>query len=261
LIHPSAIVHPGACLEEGVTVGPWTSIGDGVEIGAGTSIDAHCVLKGPTRIGRDNRIYAFCSIGEDPQDKKFRGDVPVRLEIGDRNTIREYCSVNRGTPGGGGLTSIGDDNWIMAYCHVAHDCRIGRNVILANNATLAGHVEIGDFAILGGFTGVHQFCRVGESSFTAISAVVVKDVPPYVMVEGNTARARAINREGLKRRGFEQSAIDGIKRAYRTLYREGRLLEDALAHLAELGREFPEVERLVTFIRGTRRGIVRSRSG
>ncbi len=254
-------MHEGARLGADVEVGPWSFIGEGVEIGDGTRIGSHCILKGPTRIGRDNQIFSFCSIGEDPQDKKFRGDMPVRLEIGDRNTIREYCSINRGTPGGGGVTSVGNDNWVMAYCHIAHDCHIGNNTILANNATLAGHVEIADFAILGGFTGVHQFCRVGESSFTAISAVVVKDVPPFVMVEGNTARARAINREGLKRRGFDRAAIEAIKRAYRTLYREGRLLEDALAQLAEPSREFPEIERLVSFIRGTRRGIVHSRKG
>jgi UDP-N-acetylglucosamine acyltransferase len=261
LIHPSAIVDAGALLGAGVEVGPWTVIGDGVEIGDGSVIGAHCVLKGPTRIGRENRIYSFCTIGEDPQDKKFKGDFPVRLEIGDRNTIREYSSINRGTPGGGGITSVGNDNWIMSYCHIAHDCHIGNHTIFANNATLAGHVEIGDYAILGGFTGVHQFCRVGESSFTAISAVIVKDVPPFVMAEGNTARARAINREGLKRRGIERTTIEAIKRAYKTLYRQGLLLEQALEQLAEPAREFPEVARLVDFIRASRRGIVRSRTG
>ena len=261
MIHPTAIVEAGARLASDVAVGPWTVVGDGVEIGEGSVIGAHCVLKGPTRIGRENRIYSFCSIGEDPQDKKFKGDVPVRLDIGDRNTIREYCSINRGTPGGGGLTSLGNDNWIMSYCHIAHDCHIGNNTIFANNATLAGHVEIGDYAILGGFTGVHQFCRVGESSFTAISAVIVKDVPPYVMAEGNTARARAINREGLKRRGFERGTIEAIKRAYKTLYRQGLLLEQALEQLSDPAREYPEIARLVEFIRASRRGIVRSRAG
>lgn len=261
MIHPTAIVDAGARLGAEVEVGPWTVIGEGVEIGEGSVIGAHCVLKGPTRIGRENRIYSFCSIGEDPQDKKFKGDVPVRLDIGDRNTIREYCSINRGTPGGGGLTSVGNDNWIMSYCHIAHDCHIGNNTIFANNATLAGHVEIGDYAILGGFTGVHQFCRVGESSFTAISAVIVKDVPPYVMAEGNTARARAINREGLKRRGFERDTIEAIKRAYKTLYRQGLLLEQALEQLSEPARKYPEIARLVEFIRASRRGIVRSRAG
>ncbi len=261
MIHPTAIIEPGARLAANVEVGPWTYVGDGVEIGYGCSIGAHCVLKGPTRLGRDNRIFAFCSIGEQPQDKKFKGTEAVRLEIGDRNTIREYCSINRGTPGGGGVTSLGDDNWLMAYCHVAHDCRIGNHTIFANNATLAGHVEIHDYAILGGFTGVHQFCRVGESSFTAISAVIVKDVPPYVMAGGNTARARAINREGLRRRGFDRNAIAAITRAYKTLYRQGLLLEDALAELDEQARETPEVARFVGFIRSARRGIVRSRRG
>ena len=261
MIHPSAIVEPGAKLGADVEVGPWTYIGGDVEIGDGCRIGAHCVIKGPTRIGRENRIFAFCSIGEQPQDKKFQGHEPVRLEIGDRNTIREYCSINRGTPGGGGLTSIGHDNWIMAYCHIAHDCHVGNYTIFANNATLAGHVEIHDYAILGGFTGVHQFCRLGESSFTAISAVIVKDVPPYFMAGGNTARARAVNREGLRRRGFSRESIAAIQRAYKTLCRRGLLLEDALAELDEQARDVPEVARLVAFIRGARRGIVRSRRG
>lgn len=259
MIHPTAIIDPGARIGQDVEVGPWTYIGDGVEIGEGCSIGAHCVIKGPTRLGRENRIYAYCSIGEAPQDKKFKGDVSVRLEIGDRNTVREYCSINRGTPGGGGVTTIGHDNWIMAYCHIAHDCHVGNHTIFANNATLAGHVEIADYAILGGFTGVHQFCRLGESSFTAISAVVVKDVPPYVMAGGNTARARAINREGLKRRGFSPDTIAAITRAYKTLYRQGLLLEDALAELDEQSRHSPEVARFLAFIRDARRGIVRSR--
>ena len=259
MIHPTAVVEPGATLGQGVEIGPWTHVGDGVVIGDGCQVGAHCVLKGPTRLGRNNRIFAFCSIGEDPQDKKFTGDVPVRLEIGDRNTIREYCSINRGTPGGGGLTTIGNDNWIMGYCHIAHDCHIGNNTIFANNATLAGHVEIADYAILGGFTGVHQFCRLGESSFTAISAVVVKDIPPYVMAGGNTARARAINREGLRRRGFSVETIAAIIRAYKTLYRQGLLFEDALAELDEQARSSAEVARFVSFIRGARRGIVRCR--
>lgn len=261
MIHPTAIVDSGATLGAGVEIGPWTMIGAGVEIGDGTSIGAHCVVRGPTRIGTDNRIFSFCSIGEDPQDKKFKSEMPVRLEIGNRNTIREYCSINRGTPHGGAVTRLGDDNWIMAYCHIAHDCQVGNHTIFANNATLAGHVEIHDYAILGGFTGVHQFCRVGESSFTAIAAVVVKDVPPFVMAEGNTARARAINREGLKRRGFDPAAIEAIKRAYKTLFRQGLLLEQALEQLQEPSREFPAVARLVDFIVNSRRGIVRSRAG
>lgn len=261
MIHPSAIVEPGAKLGARVEIGPWTFVGNGVEIGDDCCIGPHCVLKGPTRLGRQNRIYAFCSIGEQPQDKKFKGDEPVRLEIGDRNTIREYCSINRGTPGGGGVTAIGNDNWFMAYCHIAHDCRVGNHTVFANNATLAGHVEIHDYAILGGFTGVHQFCRVGESAFTAISAVLVKDVPPYVMAGGNTARARAINREGLRRRGFEREAIEAIAHAFKTLYRQGLRREDALDELEAQARARPEVARFVGFIRQSHRGIVPSRRG
>jgi len=187
MIDPSARIHPDAVLGIDVKVGPWTSIGPQVEIADGCEIGAHCVIKGPTRIGANTRIFPFCSIGDDPQDKKFVPGTPTRLEIGSGNTIREYCSLNRGSPAGGGLTSVGNDNWLMAYCHIAHDCHVGNHTIFANNATLAGHVEVGDFAILAGFVGVHQFCRVGESSFCAIAAVVVKDVPPYVIVEGNTA--------------------------------------------------------------------------
>ncbi len=260
MIDVSARIHPGARLAEGVSVGPWTLIGDGVEIGPHTTVGAHCVLKGPTRIGAYNRIYPFCSIGEDPQHKKYDPSVPVRLEIGDRNAFREYVSINRGTLAGGGVTRVGSDNWIMAYCHIAHDCLVGNHTVFANNATLAGHVEIQDYVMLGGFVGVHQFCRVGESSFSAISAVIVKDVPPYFMAEGNTARARAVNREGLKRRGFSPAAIDAIKRAFKTLYRMSLTLERALEELAPVALEFPEVACLVDFIRKSKRGIVRNRA-
>ena len=216
--------------------------------------------RAPTRIGANNRIYPFCSIGEDPQHKKYDPNVPVRLEIGDRNFFREYVSIHRGTQAGGGVTQVGSDNWIMAYCHIAHDCLVGNHTVFANNATLAGHVEIQDYVMLGGFVGVHQFCRVGESSFLAISAVVVKDVPPYFMAEGNTARARAVNREGLKRRGFSPAAIDAIKRAFKTLYRMNLTLERALEELAPVALEFPEVACLVDFIRKSKRGIVRNRA-
>jgi len=259
LIDPTARIHPSACLGADVRIGPWTIIGEGVEIGAGSSVDAHCIVKGPTRIGCDNRIFAFCSIGEDPQDKKFVAGAPTRLEIGDRNTIREYCSINRGTPGGGGVTTLGNDNWMMAYCHVAHDCHVGDHTIFANNATLAGHVEIGDHAILAGFVGVHQFCRIGESSFMAISAVIVKDVPPFVMVEGNTARARAINREGMRRRGIASDAIEAVRRAYKILYRQGLTVDKALEELSPLAAQFPEVLRFTDFVRHSERGIVRCR--
>lgn len=257
MIDSSAKVDAGAQLAADVEVGPWTYIGPGVEIGAGTRIGSHCIVKGPTRIGRDNRVFAFCSIGEDPQDKKFSGVGASRLEIGDRNTIREYCSINRGTPQGGGLTCLGDDNWLMAYCHIAHDCKVGNHTVFANNATLAGHVEIHDYVILGGFTGVHQFCRMGESSFSAIAAAVVRDVPPYIIVNGNSAEPRSINREGLKRRGFSPESIAALKRAYRTLYRQGNSLEDALK-LLEVERDaFPEVALLLDFVRSSVRGIVR----
>lgn len=259
MIDSTARIDPTVRLGANVRIGPWTIVGAGVEIGDGTSIDAHCIIRGPTRIGRDNRIFGFCAIGDDPQDKKFVPGTPTRLEIGDRNTIREYCSINRGTPGGGGVTTLGNDNWMMAYCHVAHDCHIGNQTIFANNATLAGHVEIGDHAILAGFVGVHQFCRVGESSFMAISAVVVKDVPPFVMAEGNTARARAINREGMRRRGIATDVIDAVRRAYKILYRQGLTVEKALEELAPLATQFPEVQRFADFVRRSERGIVRSR--
>ncbi len=257
MIDSSAKVDPGAQLAADVEVGPWTSIGPRVEIEAGTRIGSHCIIKGPTHIGRDNRIYAFCSIGEDPQDKKFSGVGDSRLDIGARNTIREYCSINRGTPQGGGLTRLGDDNWLMAYCHIAHDCKVGNHTVFANNATLAGHVEIHDYVILGGFTGVHQFCRMGESSFSAIAAAIVRDVPPYVIVNGNSAEPRSINREGLKRRGFSAESIAALKRAYRTLYRQGNSLEDALKLLEAERDAFPEVARLLDFVRSSVRGIVR----
>lgn len=257
MIDATAIVHPDSQIGPGVSIGPWTTIGANVEIGAGTWIGSHVVMKGPTQIGRNNKIYHYCSIGEDPQDKKFDPASNSQLVIGDDNVIREYSSINRGTPAGGGVTSLGNDNWIMAYCHIAHDCHIGNHTIFANNATLAGHVEIHDFAILGGFTGVHQFCRMGEGSFSAIAAIIVKDVPPFVMVEGNTARARAINREGLKRRGVDKDAIATLKRAYKTLYRQGLSLQDAIGRLKDPQETVAQVKQLVEFIEESERGIVR----
>lgn len=257
MIHPSALIDPRAELGSDVEVGPWSIIGAGVEIGNGTRIESHVVIKGPTRIGVSNRIYAFCSIGEAPQDKKFDPNSPSRLEIGDRNTIREYCSINRGTMHGGGVTRVGNDNWLMAYCHVAHDCLVGNHTIFANNATLAGHVEIHDHVILGGFTGIHQFCRVGESSFSAIAAIIVRDVPPFLMVDGNTAVPRSVNREGLKRRGFSIETIATVKRCYKALYRQGHSLEDALAVLEEESQNCPHAAQMLEFVRGSKRGIVR----
>lgn len=257
MIDSTARIDPSAVLGPDVEVGAWSSIGAGVEIGAGTRVGSNVVITGPTTIGVNNRIYPFCAIGGDPQDKKYEGTGESRLEIGDDNTIREYCSINRGTPGGHGVTRVGNDNWIMAYCHVAHDCTVGSHTIFANNATLAGHVEIHDFVILGGFTGVHQFCRLGESSFSAISAVIVRDVPPYVMVDGNTARPRSINREGLRRRGMSPDCIAALKQCYRVLYRQGHTLDEALKIIGDGPCEFPEVTQMMEFIRGSARGIVR----
>jgi len=257
LIDPSAIVDDGARVGENVSIGPYSIIGAGVEIGAGTVIGPHVVIRGPTRIGRNNRIYQFCSLGDDPQDKKFAGEADSRLEIGDGNTLREFCSINRGTGGGGGVTRLGDDNWIMAYVHIAHDCLVGSHTVFANNATLAGHVIIDDHVILGGFTGVHQFCRVGCHSFSAIASVIVKDVPPYVTVSGNTAAPGGLNREGLKRRGFSRESINALKQAYKTVYRDGLLLKDALEQLQPLCDEHPEVKHFVEFISSSTRGIVR----
>lgn len=257
MIDPTAIIHADAIIGPNVSIGPWSMVGANVEIGEGSWIGSHVVLKGPTRIGKNNRIFHFCSIGEDPQDKKFEQVSNSTLLIGDGNIIREYCSVNRGTAHGGGVTSLGDDNWIMAYCHIAHDCHIGSHTIFANNATLAGHVEIHDFAILGGFTGVHQFCRMGRGAFSAIAAIIVKDVPPFVMVEGNTARARAINREGLKRGGVDKETIVNLKRAYKTLYRQGLPLQEAIAELKIQAKDIPEIRLMVDFIEESERGIVR----
>jgi UDP-N-acetylglucosamine acyltransferase len=257
LIHPSAQIDSGARLAQGVQIGPWVSIGPGVEIGAGTVIESHCVIRGQTFIGSDNHIFPFCSIGGDPQDKKFELGKESKLEIGNGNVIREYCSINRGTDGGGGVTILGDENWIMSYCHVAHDCKIGSKTTFANNATLAGHVEIDDYCTLGGFTGVHQFCRMGQSSFSAIGTIVVRDVPPFIMVDGNTAVPRSINREGLKRRGFSADEIAAIKRCYRLLYRSGKKLEEALAELKAEARQCERVGELLTFIQHSSRGIVR----
>jgi UDP-N-acetylglucosamine acyltransferase len=256
MIHQSAIVHPSARLDSTVSVGPYAVIGEHVEVGEGTSIGAHAVVTGHTRIGRDNRIFQFTSIGDEPQDKKYAGE-PTRLEIGDRNTIREFCTLNCGTVQDAGVTRIGSDNWIMAYVHVAHDCIVGNNVILANCTQLAGHVQIGDWVILAGFTGAHQFCRIGAHSMTAIATVLVHDLPPYVMAQGDTASAHGINSEGLKRRGFSAEAIAGIRRAYKTLYRSGLKLEEARSALAEQVAECPEVGVMVEFLAQTSRGIVR----
>lgn len=255
-IHPTAIVHPGARLGPDVSVGPYSIVGEHVEIGAGTRIGPHVVIHGHTRIGSDNRIFQFSSLGEIPQDKKYSGE-PTRLEIGDRNTIREFCTFNCGTAQDAGLTRVGSDNWIMAYVHLAHDCQVGDNTIFANNAQLAGHVHVGDFAILGGFTVVHQFVRIGAHSITAMGTILLQDLPPYVMAAGNTAKPYGINSEGLKRRGFSAEAIAALKRAYKQIYRAGIPLEEAKASLAREAAVSPELTLLSEFLDAAGRGIVR----
>ncbi|MDR2166080.1 MAG: acyl-ACP--UDP-N-acetylglucosamine O-acyltransferase [Zoogloeaceae bacterium] len=255
-IHPTAIVHPGAKLGARVEIGAYSMIGAHVEIGEATWVGPHVVINGHTRIGRENRIYQFSSLGEAPQDKKYAGE-PTRLEIGDNNTIREFCTFNVGTVHDAGVTRIGSDNWIMAYVHIAHDCQVGDHTIFANNAQLAGHVHIDDWAILGGYTGVHQFCHVGAHVMTAVGTVILQDVPPYLMAAGNTATPYGINVEGLKRRGFHADAITALKRAYRVLYKSGLMLEEAREKLAGMSQEQPDVQRFVDFLEHSRRGIIR----
>lgn len=256
MIHPTAIVHPGASLAADVEVGPYTIIGEHVEIGSGTRIGAHAVISGHTRIGRNNHIFHQVSLGEIPQDKKYAGE-PTRLEIGDNNVIREFCTFNTGTVQDLGYTRVGSDNWIMSYVHLAHDCVVGNHTVMANCTQLAGHVEICDFAILGGYTGVHQFCRIGAYAITGVSSVVLADVPPFVTAMGNTAAPHGLNVEGLRRRGFSAQTIKGLRRAYKTLYRSGLTLEEAKKALAEQTAECPEVAMLLEFLATSKRSIVR----
>ena len=256
MIHPSAIVDPRARLAPGVEIGPYTVIDSDVEVGEGTRIGSHCVITGHTTIGRDNRIFHFCSLGEANQDKKYRGE-PTRLVIGERNTIREFCSLNRGTAQDAGVTRVGSDNWIIAYCHIAHDCQVGDGTVFANNATLGGHVHIGDFAVLGGFVGVHQFVKVGAHVMAGVSAVILQDVPPYVTVAGNPCSPYGINSEGLRRRGFTPEAIAQVKRAYKTLYKSGLSLADARAELERQALDSAEVKPVADFLAAATRGIVR----
>ncbi len=255
-IHPTAIVDPKARLAANVSVGPYTVIDADVEVGDGTTIGAHNVLTGHTRIGRDNRIFHFCSIGEANQDKKYQGE-PTRVEIGDRNTIREYVSINRGTVQESGVTRVADDNWIMAYCHIAHDCVVGSHTVFANNATLAGHVEIGDWTILAGFTGVHQFVKIGAHVMAGISSVVTQDVPPFLTVAGHPCAPHGINSEGLRRRGFTTEDIAELKRAYRTLYKSGLTLAEARVALASQAEANANVRTFAAFLDTATRGIVR----
>ncbi len=256
MIHPTALIDPAAKIASGVEIGAYSIIGPDVEIGEGTVIGSHVIIKGHTRIGKDNRIFQFSSLGEVPQDKKYAGE-PTRLEIGDRNTIREFCTFNLGTVQDGGITKIGDDNWIMAYVHIAHDCIVGNKTTFANNAQLAGHVQVDDWAVLGGNTGVHQFCHIGAHVMTAVGSVILQDVPPYLMVAGNTAEPYGINAEGLKRRGFSADALMALKRAYRTLYKSGLLLEEAKAKLQVEALAIPEVKLFADFLSQSKRGIIR----
>ncbi len=258
-IHPTAVVEPGAQLDSSVSIGPYAVIGPHVRIGAGTTIGAHAVVTGHTTIGVDNRIFQFASIGAAPQDKKYAGE-PTALTIGDRNTIREFCTLNTGTAQDTGLTRVGDDNWIMAYVHIAHDCRVGNGTVLANNVTLAGHVQIDDFAIIGGLTGIHQFTRVGAYVMAGFASHISQDVPPFMMVDGNPLAVRGLNLEGLRRRGFSSERVAAIKQMHRFLYRQGLTLAAARSAIAEL--QAPEdargdVARMLELVDASSRGIAR----
>ncbi|MFZ3082167.1 acyl-ACP--UDP-N-acetylglucosamine O-acyltransferase [Rhodoferax ferrireducens] len=261
-IHATAIIDSQAQLDSSVTVGPYSLIGPNVKVGAGTTIGPHCVIEGHTTIGRDNRIFQFSSLGAIPQDKKYAGE-PCELVIGDRNTIREFCTFNIGSPGDLGVTRVGDDNWLMAYVHLAHDCVVGNKTIFANNSQLAGHVHVGDWAILGGFTMVHQFVKIGAHSMTALCTVLLADLPPFVMCQGQPAQARSMNYEGLRRRGFSPERIAAVKAMHKALYRESLTLQLARERIADLVKSSPEslpdVQMMLSFLEQTspQRGIVR----
>ncbi len=256
MIDERAVVSDDARVHEDAYIGPYAVIGPDVEIGRGTRVEAHVVVRGPTVIGEDNRLFQFSSIGDDPQDKKYAGE-PTRLVIGNRNTIREYCTINRGTVQDEGVTRVGDDNLIMAYTHIAHDCRVGNGTVFANNATIAGHVQIGDYVILGGFTAVHQYCRIGPHAFTAIFTCLTKDVPAYVMAAGNPAEPRGVNAEGLRRRGFDADQIRNIRDAYSTVYRRGLTRQEAIVDLAARVESQPELQPLLDALRSSTRGLTR----
>jgi len=255
-IHPTAQVAPGVELGDGVEVGAYAVIGPDVQIGANTRVGPHAVVQGPATLGADNVIFQFASVGSAPQDKKYKGE-PTRLEVGDRNVIRECVTLNRGTTKDQGVTRIGSDNLFMAYAHVAHDCQVGNQCVLANNATLGGHVQLGDWVIMGGLSAIHQFCKVGAHAFIANNAAVTRDVPPYVMAVGQPAGAHSVNAEGLKRRGFTPEQIRNIRNAFRLLYRSGLKLADATAQLEALAREQPELKPIVEFLPTSTRSIVR----
>jgi UDP-N-acetylglucosamine acyltransferase len=260
-IHPTAVIDPGAELDSSVEVGPYTVIGPHVRVGPGTRIGAHCVIEGRTTLGAQNQIFQFNSLGAVPQDKKYAGE-PCELVIGDRNTVREFCTFNIGTAQDGGVTRVGNDNWIMAYVHLAHDCQVGNHTIFANSSQLAGHVHVGDWVILGGFTVVHQFCRLGAHSFTAMNSLLFADLPPFVMCQGQPAQARSMNFEGLRRRGFSPEAIKAVKAMHKLLYRDGLTLAQAATAIGALGAD-PHAQAVVTlmsdFLASTdpQRGIVR----
>ena len=262
LVHSTAIVDPAAELDCSVSVGAYTLIGPHVRVGSGTTIGPHCVVEGHTTIGRDNRIFQFSSIGAIPQDKKYAGE-PCELVIGDRNTVREFCTFNIGSPGGTGITRVGDDNWLMAYVHLAHDCIVGNNTIFANNTQLAGHVEVGDWVILGGFTVVHQFVKIGAHSMTAMCTLLFADLPPYVMCQGQPAQARSMNYEGLRRRGFSADRIAAVKSMHRALYRDDLTLQAARERIGQLvGKHHDslfDIELMLSFLEHSspQRGIVR----
>lgn len=256
MIHPTAIIDPSAKLASSVEVGAYSIIGEGVEIGERTWIGPHVVIQGPCKIGAENKLFQFSSIGEIPQDKKFHGETSF-LEIGDRNTIREFATINRGTEDGGGTTRIGDDNWLMAYIHIAHDCQIGSNTIFANNASLAGHAVIEDFVILGGFTLVHQFCKIGQHAFCGMGSAITKDIPPYLMVNGSPAHTHGLNSEGIKRKGFSKETLKALRDAYKIIYRANNTTEVAKEKLKPLATEHPEVENMLSFLEQSERGILR----
>ncbi|BBB25083.1 acyl-ACP--UDP-N-acetylglucosamine O-acyltransferase [Amphritea japonica] len=256
MIHSSAIIDPSARLADDVEVGPWTVIGPQVEVGSGTKINSHVVIKGPTKIGSDNHIFQFASIGEDCQDKKYNGE-PTELLIGNNNVFREGCTIHRGTVQDNSVTIIGSDNLFMANVHVAHDCVVGNDNILANNCAIAGHVKMGDNIILGGFTAVHQFCVIGSHSMCGAGTVVLKDIPAFVMSNGNSAQPHGINAEGLRRRGFSVEAIQNIKRAYKIIYRQGLKLDQAIEQLDVMVNETPEIQLLTHSLKASTRGIIR----
>ncbi len=255
-VHSTAIIDPAASIDSDVEIGAYSIIGPQVKIGAGSSIGPHVVVTGHTSIGKNNRFYQFSSIGEQPQDKKYAGE-DTELIIGNNNTVREFCTFNVGTVQAGGVTRIGNDNWIMAYVHIAHDCQIGNNIIMANNASLGGHVTIGDRVILSGFAGVHQFVEIGAHAFVSFASFVNQSIPPYVTVSGEKARAKGVNTEGLKRSGFTPEQVQNVRRAYRTLYRSGLSLEEARQKLADMAQECGEIDPIVEFLNHVERSIIR----